>query len=117
MRSVMFVAFLFTAACGGSDTPVSTLPAGTTIIQTQVGQTAGAASIRDGSFVAWHSNDGQHHVMSSSETPPIFSDIDVPAGGTSTDVKITTPGDKPYFCTIHGVASEAGSVHVFTPGT
>jgi plastocyanin len=115
MRSVMLVALLFAASCGGTDTPVSTLPAGTTVIQTQVGQTAGAATIRDGSFIAWHSNDGQHHVMSSAETPPLFSDIDVPAGGTSTGVKINTPGDRAYFCTIHGGASEAGSVHVFGP--
>lgn len=116
MRYVMLVALLIAAGCGGTDT-LSTLPAGTAIIETKVGATGGLVSIRDGGFIAWHSSDGVHHSMASSATPALFTEVDVPAGGTSTEVKLITPGDFGYFCTIHGAAVESGGVHVIVPGS
>jgi plastocyanin len=116
MRCFMLVALLFTAACGGTDA-VSTLPAGTVVIETKAGATATFTSLRGGSFIAWHSADGVHHSMASNATPAVFPEIDVPAGGISTDVKFAVPGDYGYFCTIHGAAAENGTIHVLVPAS
>jgi hypothetical protein len=116
MRYFMLVALLSAAGCGGTDT-LSTLPAGTIIIPTQVGSTGTFTSIRDGTFIAWHSGDGVHHSMASTSAPPLFTETDVPAGGTSVEAKLITPGDTDYYCTIHGAAVESGTVHVAVPGS
>ncbi|HEY2030698.1 MAG TPA: hypothetical protein VGH20_15985 [Myxococcales bacterium] len=116
MRHLLLVAFAFATACGGSSSSsLSKLPAGTTVVDVHAGAIGGQATVRFGSFVAWRSADGLAHHITSNGTA--FTPVDVPAGDVSTAVVITPAGVYDYFCSIHGAASESGSVRVLVPGS
>jgi plastocyanin len=119
MRHLMLVALLVGTACGGisSDPKLAKLPAGTTVLDSRVGETGGLTTVRYGSFVAWRSADGLQHTITSSSTPAAFTEIDVPAGDVSEAVAITPAGVYNYYCAIHGAAVENGTVHVLVPGS
>ena len=110
------LALLLAAACGMADAPTERLPPGTTVVDWQVGASGVFTTVRDGQFIAWRSADGMHHTVTSGSTPPAFDDVDVPQGGTSAAVKLTTPGDYRYSCSIHG-AAENGTIRVLVPGS
>ena len=119
MRWSRFVALLFAASCGTSDSgsPLDGLPPGTTVVDWHFGATGVSTTIRTGQFVAWRSGDGMHHTVTWSSTPIALDEVDVPGGGTSTAVHFTGPGDYRYSCSIHGATVEKGTVHVLVPGS
>jgi plastocyanin len=113
MRHVLLFALVVATACGGSSSKVSNLPAGTTVVDLHAGATGTETTVRFGSFVAWRSADGLQHTITSTG----FTDVDVPAGGVSTAVAITPAGTYQYSCSVHGAASESGSVRILPPGS
>ena len=101
------------AACGGW-TDYSSSGEGprsqSNVIDLRVGAAPVETTIQAGESVAWRSADGMSHTAVSSSTPQAFAEVDVPGGAVSGAVRFATPGDYPYFCSVHGV--QHGSVHV-----
>ena len=115
LRPLAFLVLVL-AACGGSSDSGSPSgappPPGTTVVDWRVGAVGVETTIRAGESVAWRSVDGMRHTATSSSTPQAFAEVDVPGGGISAAMRFATPGDYPYFCSIHGARAQNGTVHV-----
>jgi plastocyanin len=114
LKPFALLVIVVVAGCGGwSDfaSPSAAPPhPDTTVIDLRVGAVGEETTVQAGESVAWRSADGMHHTAASSSTPQAFVEVDVPSGAVSAAVRFATPGDYPYFCSIHGVQN--GTVHV-----